>query len=259
MRNIQIVTNSMTRRLTQQIAAAAGLVGVFFCSSIGVSSAADQAAAGAKSTVVFAGADAREKNYYPYAGLIHHFNGDITGDGVLLRVFGLYSIYSYTTNAVATGDVDAHATAFDVMVGYQKALQDFTLRGFLGLDYEDHHLSPDNPFDANRGSDTGVKVQGEVETNYGSPYYGSLIGSFGSAKDRYWTRLRGGYNFRSFIVGPEGLLTGDQVHDEQRVGAFIMLTDIGPVLVSFSTGYSHTNENRGGGSPYGSIEISTSF
>lgn len=259
MRIRPVAINLMTHASIREIAAAVILAGGFLCSSVGVSTAADQDAGGTKSTVAFAGFDGRDRTYYPYAGLIHHFNGDVLADGFLGRVFGYYSQYSYHTTGVSTGQVDAHAAAFDVMGGYQKVLDDVTLRGFLGLEYEDDHLSPNNPFDTNRGSDVGVKVQGELETNFNSPYYGSLIASFGSAKDRYWTRGRAGYDFESVIVGPEILFTGDQEHDEQRGGAFVTLKDLGPIWVSLSTGFSDTNKNRGGGSPYGTVEISTTF
>lgn len=211
------------------------------------------------SNVGFAGADAREKTWYGYMGVIHHFDPNLQDDSALFRVFGTYGKYRYSTNAVAGGEVKADFGTADVMAGYQKGLQGFVLRGYAGLEFEDHDLSPDNTLDSNRGSDVGVKVQGEFETDYSSPYYANLIASYGTAKERYWTRLRAGYDFSNVVVGPEGLLTGDKEHDEQRVGAFILLKDLGPVSLSLSTGYSDSNDRRGGSSPYATIEVSTSF
>lgn len=212
-----------------------------------------------ESTIAFAGADVREDSYYGYIGLRHHLSGDILSDGVLLRGFGLYGEYEYDSPAVAGGEVDADVVAFDAMVGYQKALENIFLRGYVGLEFEDHDLSPNNTFDSNRGSDFGAKVLGEIETDYVSPFYGSLIGSYGTAKERYWARLRGGYNWNGFIFGPEGLLTGNEESDEQRIGAFVTLFGFAPVTLSLSGGYSDTDSNRGGGSAYGTLEISASF
>lgn len=211
------------------------------------------------STLLFAGVDGREKSWYSYVGARHHFSGDLTSDGFLLRAFALYGQYDYTSNAVAGGKVDGDVVGFDTMLGYQKRLESIYLRGYVGLDYEDHDLSPDNVFDSNRGSDFGVKVQGEIETDLRSPYYGALIASYGSAKERYWARLRGGYNLNGYIVGPEGLATGNDESSEQRLGAFLMLTNLGPVGLTVSTGYSDVDDNRGGGSLYGTLELTTSF
>lgn len=212
-----------------------------------------------RGTTLFAGFDARDRTHYPYAGLVHHFSGSLTDDSILFRAFGDYSFYRYDTTGVATHAVRAEAQAFDVMAGYQKVLSPVMLRGFVGLDYENHDLSPNNPFDSNRGSHVGVKVQGEVETAYDLPYYGSFIGSFGSAVDRYWVRLRGGYSNSLITIGPETLFTGDDQFDEQRVGAFLTFKGFNPVLISVSTGFSDTNRRRGGGSAYGTLEVSTSF
>lgn len=210
------------------------------------------------STIVFGGADGREKSYYGYLGLLHHVNPDIAGEGALVRVFGLYGEYDYKSAVVPRGDVDADMVAGDVMLGYQWTVDKGVLRGFAGLDYEDHDLSPNNRYDSNRGSDLGVKFQGEFETDYLSQYYAGVIGSYGTAKERYWLRARGGYNFGGYIVGPEGVLTGDQEYDEQRIGAFLMLVNPGWGL-SVSTGYSDANDRRGGGSMYGALELSTRF
>lgn len=213
------------------------------------------------STVAFGGVDARESTYYGYLGVRHHLSGHLTDDGFLLRAFGLYGQYDYDSTISPSGEIDADVAAFDAMIGYQKKAlnNDVYLRAFVGPEYEDHDLSPNNPFDKNRGGDFGVKFQGEIETSYLSPYYGSLITSYGTAKDRYWMRLRGGYNYNGFIFGPEGVVTGDEEFSEQRIGAFLTIFGKGPVGVSVSTGYSRSDDNRGDESIYGTLELSTTF
>ncbi|MFC3674921.1 cellulose biosynthesis protein BcsS [Ferrovibrio xuzhouensis] len=210
-------------------------------------------------TVLFTGIDARDKSYYGYVGAIHHLSGNLTDDSFLLRADGLYGQYDYQSSAVAGGKVDGDVRSFDVLGGYQKAFESFFLRGYAGLEFEDHSLSPDNVLDSNRGSDFGVKVMGQFETALTLPYYADLIASYGSAKERYWTRLRGGYNFSGYVVGPEALATGNDESSEQRLGAFLMLTNLGQFGLTMSGGYSDTDENRGGSSAYGTLELSTTF
>lgn len=218
---------------------------------------ADQTGAG--STILFAGGDVRENTSYPYVGVVHHFSGDILADGFLVRAFAYHAKYEYDSAAVVGGEVDGRFDGADLMIGYQKVMDSFALRGYIGIDYEDHDLSPDNVFDSNRGSDTGVKVQVELETDYAAPNYVSLIASHGSAKDRYWARLRAGRDFSGYVVGPEVLFTGDDEYDEKRIGVFVTVRKLLPVLLSVSAGHSDSDSNRGGNSAYLNFEISRTF
>lgn len=213
------------------------------------------------STVLFGGFDARRDSYYGYGGVVSALNGNIATDGFLVRVLGLYNPYKYSSTAVAGGNVDGKETAFEAMLGYQKYFPGLTVRLYAGLDYEGHRLSPSNPFDRNEGDHWGVHVRGELDAPYFAKWYYNLHGSYGSATERYWVRGRAGYNFSGIIVGPEGLVTGNWVTKEQRVGAFLIFRNpqLLPFEVSFSGGYSNTDEIRGGKSAYGTVELSVAF
>lgn len=210
------------------------------------------------STVLFGGFDVRSHSYYGYAGAIHALNRNLALDGFLLRAMVLYNPYDYSSTAVTGGVVDGEMTAANVLIGYQKYFQNIVGRFYAGFDYEGHQLSPSNPFDSNEGDHYGVHLRGELETAHlsSSPFYGSLLASYGSSTQRWWVRGRGGYNFKGIIVGPEGVLTGNRVTNEQRVGAFVTLRNLAPFELSISGGYSHTDDNRGGGSGYGTLELS---
>ncbi|AXK81190.1 cellulose biosynthesis protein BcsS [Pseudolabrys taiwanensis] len=213
------------------------------------------------STVVFGGFDDRRDSYYGYAGVVSALNGKIATDGFLVRVMGLYNPYKYSSTAVVGGTVDGKETAFEAMLGYQTYLPGMTARFYAGLDYEGHRLSPNNPFDRNDGDHWGVHVRGEIESPYAAKGYYNLHASYGSATQRYWIRGRAGYNFSGVILGPEGLATGNWVTNEQRVGAFVIFRSpqLLPFEISFSGGYSQTDETRGGKSAYGTVEVSVAF
>ncbi len=208
------------------------------------------------STVLFGGFDDRTHSYYGYAGAVYAFNGNIAADGFLVRGLILYNPYDYTSTAVAGGVVDGKMTSANLMLGYQKNIGNLVARFYVGGEYEGHRLSPDNPFDSNGGDHWGVHLRGDLETAYLSKIYGSLLSSYGSATERWWVRGRGGYNFNGIILGPEGVLTGNRVTKEQRVGGFITVRTWAPFELSISAGYSHTDEVRGGGSAYGTLELS---
>ena len=210
-------------------------------------------------TVLFAGVDAREKAHYPYLGVIHHFSGDTLASGFLARIVGYQVQYEYDTTAVPSGSVDGDASLLEIMGGYQKVYESFTLRGYSGLDYEYHDLSPNNRFDANSGSHVGGKIQGEFETDFFAPNYVGVIATYGSAVDRYWARARAGRVFHGIVVGPEVLTKGDREYNEQRIGAFLLFRNLAPALLTVSAGAADAGDSRGGHSPYISVEVSTTF
>lgn len=213
------------------------------------------------STILFTGIDTREQSAYGYVGAIHALNRNLALNGFMLRTLAYYNEYDYSSTAVTGGRVDGDLTAFDFVVGYQEYFDRFVGRAYVGVDYEDHDLSPDNLLDSNRGSEFGVKLRAEAETFYASPFHASLLSSYGTAKERYWVRGRAGYNFDGIILGPEAVATGNPETDERRLGAFATVRhpSLAPVEVSISGGYSDTDNNRGGSSAYGTFEISVAF
>lgn len=210
---------------------------------------------------VFTGFDGRAENGYGYLGFLYALNGNLAADGFVVRGLGLFNKYSYSSTAVPWGRVYADAGMADLMVGYQKALPGVIARLMVGLDYEGHNLHPYNPFDWNAGSHVGAKVLGSIETAYGAPFYAHLQASYGTARQRYWARGRVGYNFGGLILGPEGLVTGNRVSNEQRVGGFatVRLPSLAPLELSLSAGLSKTQKTRTGTSAYGTVEVSTAF
>lgn len=247
--------NTSTFKMARKLSAMSLLAAACALGSVGTVNAGDLGGG----TVVFGGFDAREKAYYPYVGLIHNFSGNILADGFLARVVGYDIHYKYDSAVAADGTVDAHATALEAMVGYQKVTESYALRGYVGLDYEHHRLSPDNTFDSNRGTHVGGKVQGEFETDFAAKNYVGLMATYGSAVDRYWVRARAGRDFGGFVVGPEALIKGDREYNEQRLGAFVILRNILPALFTVSAGAADSGDRRGGVGPYISMELSTTF
>lgn len=210
-------------------------------------------------TGVLVGVDARENSYYGYAGLTRHFGENPFGDGVIGRAVVYGGEYQYSTTAVTGGQVRSDFAAVELLAGYQKVFTSFTLRGYAGAEYERHQLSPDNVFDSNRGDAFGAKVRADIETDFALPYYGNLIATYGSARERYWVRARGGWDFSGFVVGPEVIATGDKLAHEERAGVFMNVRAIAPSLVSVSAGWARTPSTSAGTTPYVTLEFSTTF
>ena len=212
------------------------------------------------STAVFFGDDVGPNSQVLYAGAVLALNGDLTREGVLLRGLGVYGWYDYRA---AVGDVDGRFSAFDAMIGYQWITQKMRIAGYIGIDHQDHHLSPFDPTNSVVGGETGLKIAGDITTGYGQPWYLNLSGSYSTAFDTYWSRLRIGQKFDQFTVGPEGLLFGNERFDAQRLGIFLgARLDGTPIEITISGGYHFEGGdgvfgNRDG--VYGTLNIGFAF
>jgi hypothetical protein len=204
--------------------------------------------------VPFAGVDFAPESYFGYGGAVVALNGDFARPGFVVRVLGGYGEFRYNSESVAGGVVDGSIFLGDALVGYQAFGNNFRIAAYLGVEHQDIRLRPPDPTALVQGRETGFKILGEVETGEAIQFYFNLMGSFSTAFDTYWSRLRIGYRFGNLIVGPEGLLQGNRSSDVQRVGGFATYNwDLGAGRKFVTTAYGGYlfNENGGGPSPFG--------
>jgi hypothetical protein len=215
------------------------------------------------STVAFLGVEGGPSSQVFYAGLIVALNGDLTRSGWLARGVTAHAWYDYVGGP---GDVDGRVSLFDSMLGYQMLAASLRVSGFIGLEYQNHSLFPGDPGNPVSGGETGLKLVGDVSSNGSGPWSFSLIGSYSTAFDSYWSRLRVGYDIGGrVVIGPEGLLFGNEAGDIQRLGAFAQFdTLLGgtPMRYTISAGQEFSNGDsvfgsRDGG--YGTLNLAIVF
>lgn len=202
--------------------------------------------------VLFSGFDVAKDADYAFTGIIYSFNRDIGSDGFVLRVYGSHVDYEYDTTGVPGGRVDGDGWQGDVMVGYKVSRGNIWAAGYIGVDYQDHDLTPSDPTNSVSGSEVGFKVAADIATlREGTPVYFSLSGQYSTAFDSYWARARVGLNRERFTFGPEGIVLGNDEFDAQRLGAFVTfdlnLSPRMPIEVTLSGGYQFVDDDNNGG------------
>jgi hypothetical protein len=91
----------------------------------------------------------------------------------------------------------------------------------------------------------GFKAAGDVTLGHNQPLFLNLAGSYSTAFDTYWSRLRVGYKIDRITIGPEALLLGNEGSDARRIGGFAqMRVDKTPIEITLSAG-QHTNDKGG--------------
>jgi hypothetical protein len=222
----------------------------------------------------FTGVDLARGSQYYFDGIEVALNGDYSKDGFVLRFYGSYQEYDLRPG-------DGSGWEGDIMVGYKFSRNLYDATFYIGADYQNYRVKPEDPFERPLGTEWGFKVAGYLETNKDLPYYASLAGNYSTAFDSYWVRGRVGVNRQhglfgnTVTFGPEGIAMGDVGFDAQRVGAFItfdvnLLPGRAPFELTLSSGYQFVDSRRtngvtetagpaGGEGAYGTIVISTTF
>jgi len=226
-------------------------------------------AASATSTAVFSGIDVVEDSISSYTGFVSAFNRDLSKDGFLLRGVGVYASYEYGTLDSLSNriTVEGSAPMVDMMLGYQFIRPGVRSAIYLGGEYQNHDLSPNDRANPVRDDEFGFKVAGDIETTSANAFYFGLLGSYSTAFDTYWARGRIGWNFGRLVIGPEGGLSGNDGYDARRVGGFVrfpIALGTRDIDVSIAAGHQFlkddsTSSSGGGEGAYVSAGFSTSF
>jgi len=223
--------------------------------------------------ISYAGVEGANHAWAFYTGALAKLNGGFYTDGFVLRSEGIIADYDYrATGGVFTPDpgasapagtkIDARDRSLDVMLGYQWVRDRWSATAYIGYEVRDVHLSPDDLNNDVRGTDSGLKVAFELETDDTSDdrFYGSFETSYSMAFNSYWAQGRLGYNFQkmfgaeSVIFGPEASVLDDDGDVATRVGAFTTLRynvmPKIPMRLTFNIGNQFVNdsgESRSGG------------
>jgi hypothetical protein len=223
---------------------------------------------------VYSGVEAVKDSWFYYGGAIVALNGDMSRRGFLIQGLGGIGNYKYLNSGVPGGTVDGDITEGSGLIGYQFYTGNVRFRTFVGFDWQDNSLHPRDPANPVSGSQTGVVVTADLETVGPRPFYYDLYGSFASANDTYWSKVRVGYNFGRVVIGPEGAFYGDENFHSERAGAFIKFPLFRKLDVTMAGGFNFVDNNQffnelGSGSfaglggiidsGYGNVSISTWF
>lgn len=235
-------------------AAFAGLSALVLVFSAGSASADGPSRRGSSSTtsttqsiVTFSGYDQARDSSYFFQGVQVALNGDIGRDGFMLRAYGSQVDYDYLNGAVPTHGLGRQG---ELMIGYKASQGNIWGAAFIGVDTQNHKLTPDDIANTVRGSETGFKVTGDLASlRENGPIYFALSGMYSTAFDSYWARARVGGNVHRVTIGPEFVALGNQGFDATRLGGFmtfdLKLSPKLPLEVTLYAGHQFVGGNTG--------------
>lgn len=209
------------------------------------------------SFVAFTGFDASKDSYSAWAGAIIAPFGDLDTSGMRVMITGEGGAYSYP---VTGGSIDGIMTGGGLLAGYGFEGDNYSINLLAGGDAANHMLSAIDTENSVQGTAFGVKGHADARLN---PTESTLVygeGEYSTAFRTYYANAKFGiqvFGIEGLFVGPEGTVLGDQRSNQWRVGAHLTEFTVGPLQVALSGGYA--NDDTVGVSPYGHIEVSSTF
>lgn len=203
----------------------------------------------------YSGADFAKDSFYTYSGAVVSLQRDLSKSGFVFQGFTGYGSYEYDSPGVPGGRVDGDVTQLAAMLGYLWVRPGAAIGIYMGADYHNYDLTPNDPFSAVNGSEVGFRVGGDIRL-IGERHYLTLEGYYSTAFDTYWSRARVGLNLGRVIIGPEAAAMGSVGYDAQRLGGFAMFkldffgTKNAPEL-TINAGYQFLSDDGSVGSSAG--------
>lgn len=210
-----------------------------------------------KQWVAFTGADVSKDNYSAWIGALIAPFGDLDTSGVRVLISGEGGAYSYP---VTGGSIDGIMTGGSLLAGYGFEGDNYSVNLLAGGNAANHNLSAIDATNPVQGTAAGVKAHIDASVN---PTPSTLVygeGEYSTAFRTYYVNGKFGIQvpgIEGLFFGPEAGVSGDQQSNQWRVGAHLTEFTVGPVQVGLSAGYA--DDSDAGASPYGHVELSSSF
>lgn len=206
----------------------------------------------AQTGIALAGVEAGNNTASAYLGTVLPIPGSSLGKGWVQRYWLDYTAYPYEK---APGEeIDAEVAAFEAALGYQGSSATGWWAVYLGAQYSDTQLSPDDPSNDEQGSDFNAKLQIEGETQLSRDWRINGIASHLVGESSFWTRVRLQTALDNrLLIGPELIAQGDPNYRLIKFGVFVGNIELGrDVAMTVKLGASKLDS--GSTAAYGGVE-----
>jgi Cellulose biosynthesis protein BcsS len=206
--------------------------------------------------LLFATSDLWHQGGFSYGGALWAPNG-LDREGPVFKLMFGGGLYHYNSGALGNIDVAGREFAASILPGWRFVRDNFYVTVFLGYDFQNHRLTPDDPSAGLRGSYNGVRTGFEV---WWQPTVSTMVAADASVSTigpGYNVRLATGLRvFDSFYTGPEVQAFGaDDNYRQFRAGIHITGFRTGPVEWSAGAGWATDSDSNSGA--YGKLGVWT--
>ncbi len=210
----------------------------------------------AKSIVIDMSADVTKNSAFGAATATMILSGRAGETGARARIEALGGGFNYVDGAGA--HISARQESGTAYVGYEWISPNLTMAAYGGLNAQYTRFSVQDPSNQAAGTQIGVKGSGEI---YATPTRNTMFsayGSYASANNAYYARIKYGWKITDTVyAGPELTLLGDRYYEQWRAGVHFTGFRIGALQLGLSGGL--VNDRALGSGAYGLADARIGF
>ena len=235
------------RRVRAAASVAAAFIVCCFCVAAGPARAGDDE--DIARTILFSGRDIWRNGAFVYGGLLYAPDG-FEQDGLLFKLLLSSGLYRYNAGDLGGDEVIGAELIAQVLPGFRVTRNHFEAKVFMGPEFENHRLWPDDPGNRLRGPAFGLRFAIDLwdEPTPSTMLAGDL--SLSTVGGNYSARAAFGWRVldKQFYAGPETQVYGGDGYAQWRVGMHITSFKTGDTEWSAAGGWAIDSNNRS--SPY---------
>ena len=204
--------------------------------------------------LLFATTDIWRQGGFAHSGLVWAPSG-LDRDGPVLKLMFGGGIYHYLSGALGNIDVRGQLLAATVLPGWRFVRDGFTVTVFLGYDFQQHRLTPDDPSAGLRGSYSGARAGFELWYQPTTTTMVAADAALSTIGPSYNVRLAAGVRaLNAFYVGPEvqAFGAGDN-YNQFRAGLHVTGLRTGELEWSAGAGWAIDTDDQS--SAYGKLSV----
>ena len=204
----------------------------------------------------FSGASIADHNHFFYSGGRYHLSGDADNGGWILEAYAGTGRYSYLTQNVAGGSVDASFSVFEGAIGYGHRWEQGRIIGFVGIHNENHVLAPFDLGNRNHGDETGISGKLDLWVKPTENILLTVYASTTNVFSGYHANAFAGYRIFSnhdFYVGPEIAIGGNNSYQTSHFGIRASGIPLFGFFIAVAGGISQDPDTGSG--TYGSFSL----
>jgi hypothetical protein len=195
--------------------------------------------------LLFAGTDLWRHGGFAHGGLLVAPSG-LDREGLVFKLMLGGGSYRYVSGALGDIDVVGRQFAAAAMPGWRFAGRNFVATVFVGLDYQDHRLTPDDPAAGLRGSAFGLRTAVELWYEPTPQTMFAADASVSTVGPSYSARVAAGWRvFERYYIGPEVQgFAADDNYQQLRVGVHVTGFKYEPLEWSAGLGWANDSDDR---------------
>lgn len=205
--------------------------------------------------LLFSTTDLWRQGGFTHGGLLWAPVG-LDRDGPVLKLMFGGGIYHYVSGALGNADVRGDMLSGAILPGWRFVRDRLAVTAFIGYDFQQHRLAPDDPSAGLRGSYIGARAGFDFWYQPTEMTMIAVDASVSTVGPSYNARIATGMRaFDAFYLGPEVQAFGaDDNYRQLRAGLHVTGLRLDELEWTFGAGWATDTDDRSGA--YGKVGVS---